>query len=177
MKRPLSRFRPFGPFIQYNASSFTSDQDARDINEAITRDTPAIMLESEYMGFFDDPSLNVEFRIPSENDFTRTREHVSSALSVDAESRRIREATIRFPEVNSTLADLDALNKFMAEIVPEPYRARMDTYTPNAMKFYYPHVHYSTTRRREQGPLVGTQVMKLNKMVKDWYEGVSKVKA
>lgn len=176
MQRPLSSLRPFGPFIQYNASSFTSDQDARDINEAITRDTPAIILESEYMGFFDDPSLNVEFRISSENDFTRTREHVSSAVVVDAESQRITETTIRFPKVHSGLVNLDALNEFMEEIVPEPYRARMDTYAPNAMKLYYPHVHYSTTRRRKQGPLVGTQVMKLNKMIKDWYEGVSRVK-
>lgn len=174
--RPLSPLRVFGPFIEFNASKFTSDQDAEDINKLITQNTPAYAVNSDYLGYFDRPSLSIEFRIPSENEFTRTREHVTSNIMVDARSRRITEATIRFPEVETTAVELEPLNDFMETIVPDKFRARMDRYAPGTRTFYYPHVHYSTTRRGDEGPLISTQVMGLNQMIKDWYDGIDELK-
>jgi hypothetical protein len=171
MQRPLSSLRPFGPFIQYNASSFTSDQDARDINEAITEGTPAEMSESVYQDRTDNPTLYISFEIPSENEITESRDMITSAITVSAESRRISEATIRFPKVSSRNASKSEITQFVKKISPDLYRVRINDYIEDGTQFYYPHVHYSTRRRGEEGPVIGTQVMKLNKMIKDWYGG------
>jgi hypothetical protein len=179
MRRIFRSRRIFGPFIYSKTEShaFTSDDDIRRVANKLVSRTPAKIKRVEYMDYFEEPSIYIDFEIPSSHPKTKLREYFSSSLTADARSGGISELSIRFPGIDVDDALLDDVTMLLDYITPSIYRTRVQIHDDIEGKKpeYHPHVHYSETKRGSSGPYLPDEVLELNMMIKAWYSQVEEL--
>jgi len=173
MRRPLKDIRLIGPLIDYSSNSsnavYQSDNDVEQTAQAIVRRTPAKVNRAVYQGYFSDPSINIDFNIPSASPYTLTREYHSSSVNARASDGKITEFSMRFPAVNSEYISKSDFDDFLSEISPDGYRQRIDEFNSGSILYYHGHIHYSAKRRGEKGPKLTDEVSKINSAIRQWY--------
>lgn len=181
MKRPFKDKRLIGPFIDYSSNSsdpvFESDNDVEQTAQAIVRRTPAKVNRAVYQGYFSEPSINIDFNIPSASPYTVTREYHSSSANARASDGKITEFSMRFPAVNSEHISRSEFDSFLSEISPDGYRQRTDEFSSDGTLHYHGHIHYSAKRRGEKGPKLTDEVSKINSTIRQWYARIDDVLA
>lgn len=156
--------------------------DARDVHRVanrLVRGTPASVRSADYNGYFSDPTITIDFKIPSRSPRTADRNAAgNSSINAQADGGRITEASIRFPGVSPDRVDREALKAFVEKIAPDGWRVRVERHEPwggDGEVMLHPHIHWSNTRRGELGPDVADAAGNINQMIKAWYDGIGGV--
>lgn len=180
----LPRFVTLGPLTQpsfnQNEPAFQDEEDVLKIAERIVRRTPGEIRQADFMGFFDEPTIFIDFFLPSDNFKTIDRNHFTSSLTARANNSRISEMSIRFPAIKISDIDQDKLQNFLEDVNPDPlFEVRIQVQElvddEDQIPEYHPHIHFSKTKIGRFGPKLIDEAPEMNKMIRKWYSDVGEM--